>query len=342
MRITRPPSTRGIALIVVLIAIFVLSAIAGAFAYAMKVETKLALNLNHDSELEWLGRSGVEYARWILAQGLKCPYDSLQQKWAGGPGSDCETNGPLATISLDNIPIGDGTVTLKISDLERKVNINIASPEVLKQGLMLMGVDASEIDSVADSMMDWIDTDNATHLAGAESDYYEGLEPPYSAKNAPFDDLSELLFVRGVTLEMYAGSGSSEQPAPGPFQPLDRSGRPVLGYSAGLVDLFTPMSSGKVNINTASRLVLQMIPGIDETTADCILRQREEMPFNNVGELATCVPQAMQQVQRLCTVRSTTFEVEVDASIGGARRTFHAILGRSNQREIQVLSFYWK
>jgi hypothetical protein len=143
-----------------------------------------------------------------------------------------------------------------------------------------------------------------------------------------------------VTLDMYRGTGSAEQ-EPTPFQPMDRSGRPILGYAAGLMELFTPISAGKVNINTASPLVLQMIPGIDETTAACILRQREEMPFNSVGELATCVPQAMRRVQELCTVRSFTFEVQVDATIGGARRTFHAILGR-NQREVQVLSFYWQ
>src|ERR1051325_10080852 len=100
MKIFLRPSSRGIALVVVMIAIFVLSVIAAAFAYAMKVETKLAINTNHDMELEWLGRSGVEYARWILAQELKCPYDSNQQKWAGGTGGDCETNGPLAEISL--------------------------------------------------------------------------------------------------------------------------------------------------------------------------------------------------------------------------------------------------
>jgi len=37
-------SQEAIALVVVMIAIFVLSILAGAFAYAMKVETKLAMN----------------------------------------------------------------------------------------------------------------------------------------------------------------------------------------------------------------------------------------------------------------------------------------------------------
>src|ERR1051325_3761603 len=198
MKIFLRPSSRGIALVVVLIAIFVLSVIAGAFAYAMKVETKLAINTNHNAELEWLGRSGVEDAKWGLAQELKWPYDSRLQKWAGGPGGDCETNGPLADISLNDVPISEGKVTIRITDLDSKVNINVAGPDVLQQGLTLMGVDAGEASSVADCILDWIDPDNGTHLNGAESSYYEGLDPPDSAKNGPLDDLSELLLIRGV------------------------------------------------------------------------------------------------------------------------------------------------
>ena len=48
-------------------------------------------------------------------------------------------------------------------------------------------------------MLDWIDPDNNQHVGGAESDYYESLDPPYQAKDGPMDDLSELLLVRGIT-----------------------------------------------------------------------------------------------------------------------------------------------
>ena len=48
-----------------------------------------------------------------------------------------------------------------------------------------MGVDADTISVVSDSIQDWIDADDAPRIAGAESDYYQGLTPPYNAKNAP-------------------------------------------------------------------------------------------------------------------------------------------------------------
>ena len=215
----------------------------------MKVETRLAMRANNEQQLLWLGRSGVEYARWILAQEASLagqPYDSLNQIWAGGPGANGETNSVLAGISLDNFQIGDGTVSLKIIDLERKANINTANAAVLQQALTVMGVDADDISVVSDSIQDWRSPPAAPRVAGAESDYYQSLTPPYYCKNAPIDDLSELLFIKGVTPEMYGG-GSSNPPA----QPQ----RPQLGlgsapdqapaYPFGLVDVFTAVFSGQ-------------------------------------------------------------------------------------------------
>ena len=80
MRTRLQSSRSGIALIIVMIVIVVLGMLAIGFGSAMKVETTLARHASFNSELDWLGRSGVEYARWVLSQG--CPsesYDSLNQ-----------------------------------------------------------------------------------------------------------------------------------------------------------------------------------------------------------------------------------------------------------------------
>jgi hypothetical protein len=54
-------------------------------------------------------------------------------------------------------------------------------------------------------------------------------------------------------------------------------------------------------------------------------------------------PQLAQQLSRYCDVVSQTFEVQVDANLGGYHRTFYAILGQPrNSRSPQILSFYWK
>jgi general secretion pathway protein K len=355
MRTPAPQHHAGIALIIVMISITVLSILAAGFAYSMKVETKLAMNANSDTELTWLGLSGVELARYVLAQTLKCPYDSLNQKWAGGPGSDCETNAATAGISLEKYELGSGRFSVKITDLERKVNINGADEATLEQGLRLVGVDAGDFSAIGGSILDWIDADNNIHIGGTESDYYQTLDPPYYAKNKPIDDLSELLLVRGITPDIYWGGISTNHP-PAAFQNRLGVVRPgsAIAYPVGLADLFTPISSGRININTASFMTLQMIPSVDENIASEIIRLRsgpdgadgteDDTPFHNPGELvnAGLSRQVVQQLSRFCDVRSRTFEVEVDAEVGSYKRKFFAILGRNSPRDVQILSFYWK
>lgn len=349
---------RGIALIIVMIAIFVLSVMAAVFATSMKVETKLAQNADHDQELLWLGRSGVELARYVLSEQMTIPnepYDSLNQIWAGGPGGIGESNSPLAGLSLDNYQVGDGTVSVKIVDLERKANINTVNlnPGELQQALTLMGVGADGISGISDSILDWIGPPNSPRPAGAESDYYQSLDPPYYAKNAPMDDLSELLLIRGIRdhPEIYWGGSPTNQP-PARFQQklgLVNSPFQMPDYPFGLTNIFTALSTGRININTADENVLQLLPGVDETTAQNIIKQRagpdgvdgtaDDTPFRSPGQInAAGAPAA---AANLCTVRSSTFEVHVTASIGDYHRDYTAILYRNTPTDIQILSFYW-
>jgi hypothetical protein len=362
MRIRARHNTDGIALIMVMCAIFVLSALAAGFALSMKVETKLGQNANSEQQLLWLGRSGVEYARYILSQQLTIraePYDALNQKWAGGPGSLVESNSVLSSLSLDNYPVGEGTISIKIIDLERKVNINIATSAMIQQALTLMGVDASDISVVSDSILDWIGPAGPARVAGAESDYYQGLAVPYYAKNAPIDDLSELLLVKGILdhPEIYWGGAATNQD-PAQFQrKLGFGTAPgkIPDYPFGLVDIFTPFSSGKINVNTANENVLQMIPGVDNVIAENIIKLRagpdgmegtdDDTPFSDASvafQSAGLDPTFVNQLGGVVTVRSFTFEVHVTAQFGDYKREYVAILARNSGADIQVLSFYWK
>ena len=355
MKATPRHNSDGIALIMVMCAIVVLSILAAAFAYSIKVETRLAQNADSEEQLLWLGTSGVQRACWILSQHPPGePYDSLNQKWAGGSGSLAESNSVLSSVSLDNYPVGDGTVSIKIIDLERKVNINTAiypaNSQMILQALTLMGVDASDISVVSDSILDWIDSDDLPRVTGAESDYYQRLTPPYYAKNAPIDDLSELLLVKGVTPEMYWGSNATNH-TPSVFQHklgLGTAPGQAPDYPFGLVEIFTPFSSGKINVNTADANVLQMIPGVDAAMADAIVKQRagpdgmdgteDDTPFRDPGQLSGF---GIQNTSG-CDTRSSTFEVHVTAQLGDYKREYVAILARTSGTALQVVSFYWK
>ena len=356
MKIFHPQKQPGFAVIVVMIAVTVLSLMAGLFAYSMKVESRLAYNSENDEQLLWLGRAGMERARWILALEGQQPFSSKNQIWAGGPGVGAETNGPLAGISLDNFQVGAGPVSLKFIEQESKININTADTPLLTQVLTAMGANAGDISTVSDSIQDWIDTDDSTRPAGAESDYYQGLAPSYYAKNAPMDDISELLLVKGVTLAMYnGGSGANDQGAAFQHHHLGFGNAPGQepDYAFGLKDVFTPFSSGQVNLNTADATVLQLIPGMDTESVAGIIKWRagpdgaegtdDDTPFTSPGQLSAAgvSPAAIQQASRYLAVRGSTYEVHATAQIGNASREFIAILSR-NGSDVHIFSFYWK
>jgi len=346
----------GIALIIVMISIFVLTILAGGFAYSMKVETKLARNANSESQLEWLGRSAVESARWELAQQLMIPqepYDAMNQVWAGGLGGAGTSNSPLADFK-NEIQIQDGGATWKITDLESKANINVANEAVLQQSLLVMGVDAGQITPVINCILDWIDRDETPRIQGAESDFYQGLNPPYYAKNGPIDDISELLLIKGAA-DFYA-AGDNPEVGQKIYNPLtsrfSSSGVSLPSPAVGLTNLFTPLSTGMININTASAEVLQLVPSITPEVAQAIVaaRQGEDDgsgmfgPYRNLGEVRR-VPEVslpmLAALQQFCGVRSSTFEVHVDAQVAGYHRHFVGVIGRNNPRDVQILSFYW-
>jgi general secretion pathway protein K len=344
----------GIALIIVLVVILVLAVIVGGFAYSMKVETTLARHAGYERDLEWLGRSGVEMARYVLAQQIE-PCDSLNQKWAGGPGGLAETNSILADISLQDVELGAGRFSVKIVDQERKVNINLADQFMLLRALSLMGVDAGNYSTVVDSILDWIDADDDTHISGRETDYYSRLEPePYVSKNGPLDELSELLLVCGVTPEMYRGSTPTNA---GAYllnlnSPASLGSPEQLNYRVGFLDLFTTISARTINANTASETVLQLLPGVDGNIALSIIRARagpdgvdgteDDIPFRSPQEIP--IPRSPQNVAgnpaSYFSVRSFAFEVTVDAEIAGAKRQFKAMLWRNSPRDIQLLYFH--
>jgi type II secretory pathway component PulK len=349
MRISVARKKSGFAVLVALVAVTVLTIMAAAFAYAMKVETRLAANTNDDEKFYWLGRGGVERACWWLALEGNQPFSSTQQYWAGGPGDGPETNGPAAILageSLDGFPIADGTVSIKMEELEGKININAADGQMLQQVLTSQAADPNAITSVPDCILDWIDPDDNTRPAGAESDYYLGLAPSYYAKNAPMDSTEELLYVKGVTRDMFYGTPPEQRPD----HELGFGHRPgeEAHYNFGLKDVFTAFSSGKVNLLTADATVLQCIPGLGDGSGNSpavqnILTARDDQPpmrdLHQLLNSAGIPPPDQAQVMNYVSAMGNTYAVHVTATIGQLSHAFTAIVYR-NGPDVHCVSFY--
>ncbi len=371
---------RGIALILVFGFIIIIGGLAIAYSMLVQVEAKLARNSDAGAEVEWLCRSGVEMAKFVLSQQMadtQQPYDSLNQSWAGGPGSTNGFNPLLDSMNLTNSAWGEGTVlgllypedspgddyrcSITIMDMERKFNINRAAERSmgrypLEHTFEMMGVDVSLIPYLVDAIIDWRDQDNAVGVNGAESEYYEALG--YLAKNGPIDDLRELLLIKNITPEMYWGNASISLAAGTVPTPVEEEGD-SLNYDYALVDLFTPLSVGYININTAPAAVLELVPlpGNPAVTAEEIVRVRagldgvdgtyDDDPYDNVNQLQlvqafAASREALSNASRFFSVRSSTFEIKVTAAVRGQERVLVAVVQRKNPKEIKILYTYWE
>ena len=316
----------GVAMVIVLVVIAALVVVATGFAFSMGVEARLVRNTRFNPDLDWLGRSGVELARYILSKPVPNEenMDALHQRWAGGPGRAQDTMDELMAweqLPLKNVALGQGKFSVTITDRERKLNINSVRPELLRHILEIKaGVPSTDVDVFMDSLADWIDPDDDARINGAESDDYLGEFPPYFAKNGPLDHISELKMINGFRQN------------PEVYELFEK--------------YFTAVSGGLVNINTASAEVLGLLPGmeLDPQFAGDILEFRSSIdgPFRDLGQLNQLVPpDIFSEIRRYLSTKSATFDVEVTAQIGkDPPRKYRSLLRRVSERDIRILYFH--
>jgi general secretion pathway protein K len=309
--------SQGVAMVVALWVIMVLSLLISGFAFRMYVETQVASFSRKQLKAEMLARAGVEVARMeLILGGKQAGPDSLVSDWA--------TN----TTLLGEHELGDGKYNVKVTDEERKLPVNKITEFQWKNLMEVLGVDPLDGDVIVDSVLDWIDDNDLHRLNGAEDEYYTELDPPYRAKNGLIDRIDELRLVRGINdhQEIFEGTPGTE----------DEPGRP------GLKDLLTSTSSGLVNVNTASAEVLQALLGVEETQITAILTRRDgadgipgnddDAPFTSVDEFlgmaGGVAGDAKNQLRQFIAVNSSYFHVESTGEWGGVKHTIHAILYR--------------
>jgi len=96
---------------------------------------------------------------------------------------------------------------VKVDSESDRININTASDSQIRNKMLeLLGEDHfNKSDQVTDAILDWRDTDILVRANGAETDFYDSRGLPYKPANGPFKVLTELLLVKGVTLDVFWG-----------------------------------------------------------------------------------------------------------------------------------------
>jgi general secretion pathway protein K len=266
---------RGVALLMVLWVIAILSVVVLEFSFAMRTEIHITKNLKEEAQLYALAEGGIQRA--IIE--LVYKYDSKIQAMRKGIKTE-ETSPEEREWMTDGrvyqLPFQQGICDIRIMGEGGKVNINIVSEAVLRKIISQMGLEGEERDIVVDSILDWRDPDDFYRINGAENDYYQALKEPYYCKNSNFDSLEELLLVRGVTSDLLYGK--------------KRAGTESEGV--GLKDIFSVYSLGEqIDINSATLPLMKIFLGIPSDIAQLIVKAREEKDFLNQQDLIQRVPQ---------------------------------------------------
>lgn len=180
-----PGARRGLILVMVLWVVIVMTVIVAILGQTNRLNMKMATGAVDEVRCKWACRAGTESAIALLNDDLR-DSDCLQDLW-----SDNDED-------FNNVPLERCAYSVRVTDEAGKLNVNTATKE------QLMALPYME-ENIADSILDWRDTDEELRTEGAEVGYYENLPFPYTIRNGPFKTIRELLRVKGVTEDLLYG-----------------------------------------------------------------------------------------------------------------------------------------
>ncbi|MCC7491961.1 MAG: general secretion pathway protein GspK [Fimbriimonadaceae bacterium] len=232
----------GMALLTVIGIVAVLLVLALSFSAAVRTETRLTAGALGRTQAAWLAEAGIQRA-YVELRDNPHGFTALHEN---------ATEDEALVLDIDStdeetLGLERGRFEVQAFDEAARVNLNTADEELLNVLL------ASE-PQLVNTLLDWRDEDAESREEGAEGDYYQGLESPYSARDDWFDTLDELLLLKDVAPERVLRLDDLS-PVSGPPDPTVEQTATPLG------DLFTVYSNDenldlagqqRVNVQTAS------------------------------------------------------------------------------------------
>lgn len=312
---------KGAALILVILIVSVIVAVTMELNASSRADIYEAANFRDRIKTLYIAKSGFNAAGAILLKDNN-NYDALTEIWAR-----TEILSPYSAQLFE----GDGHCILIIEDESGRIPVHkILSGnaysnqyrEILARFLSLpeFELKPEQVETIIDSLKDWLDTDEDITGEGAESAYYQTLSPPYKSKNAPLDSLDELLLVQGITPEIFFGS----------------NGKP------GIRDFLTVYGDGQININTAPPMVLRAL------SADMTPERAEAMdsyrrnPINSLTDRTwyTKVDNmaGVTLADTLISVKSKIFRISSTGILSAMKETVSGVIEReTGVKKLRVL-----
>lgn len=186
-------AVRGIALVLVLWVIALLTVMALGLTTAQRTENALTRNQIDAARF----RAHAEAALALTAMNLLAtPLETVPVEEVWVP------NGVPRPLAMDGAKL-----TVTIGNEASRLDLNQATQDQLAALIEFAqgeaGYDEAARDALADAIVDWRDEDNLTSLNGAEDGDYEAAGLSYGAADGPFRSVEELREVLGMTRELY-------------------------------------------------------------------------------------------------------------------------------------------
>jgi DNA uptake protein ComE-like DNA-binding protein len=296
-----PRAKRGSVLLIVLVIVAVLALAASHYTQSMLTEFEATTMYGSDVQAREAADSGVEYIATMLGNRADPALENLQHNpslFMGKMVIEAPRARGTARFTViapvENSTVGNA-IRYGLMDESAKLNLNLLLSMKLEDDqmqAMLMNIPGMTIEA-ADSILDWIDTDDTKRPYGAESETYEGMSPPYRAKNGPLESLDELLMVQGVTPALLYGEDANRNGLLDPNEddgeaspPLDnRDGILDHGWSAFLTAYGRESSlraDGRPKINLNNGLLTDLYDALEdefgEATAKFVIAMRMNGP----------------------------------------------------------------
>ena len=301
-------SQRGIALLTILVMVALATILAATIA---KRQTNTSENtgylMRQDQSLLYAKSAEAFFSELLIQDSDNGGnIDHLQENWAK----------PMPAF-----PVEDGFVSGRLLDESGKFNLNNllkadgsvddSARRWFEKLLQRVGLPAE----LSQAVIDWQDADDETTGAmGAESNYYQGLDPSYLASNTRFHQVEELKLVRGFEGKNY--------------------------------DLIAPYVTAlpeatKINMNTAAPLLLASIdPKLDVKTLEQELKakQAEFTYFNSVEDLwklntfSGIEPQNKTDAAAWLDSKSNYFTAQIEVVLSERKRQFSSAMMRKDKQ----------
>jgi general secretion pathway protein K len=234
-----------------------------------------------------------------------------------------------------------GLVHLELLPETGKLDVNRASVADLFRLLLALGLPEPRAQEIAEAIADW----RGTGSGGGFDGFYTAQTPSFQSPHASFQEIEELLLVKGVTPELFYGTYV-------PVETADAANpaAPRLAPRPGLMDCLTVYGDrgNRVDANTASPATLAAV-GLSPYAVTALVERRSRGALN-AGELGGFMQELGAPSDRLrteghsiITLRATARLKLPDGRLSDLKRTVAAqvkYLQPGAKSAVNVLRWY--